>query len=149
MKLKRHTDFINENYHPGKEVSIRKASEEEVKNFVESIEEYGHAEMNILDMISDFPEGIIGAFEDNIMIGAMRFNKSEKIKDYTEISTIFVNPTKRIGNIGKMLIQYAEDNSDGKLAVNPYTSEAEDFFSSIGFKYDEDIDPNDTNTMIK
>lgn len=142
---------MNENYHPGKEIIIRPVEKGELDSFCSNTYGSSAPEQNILDLICNplDTEKIHGAFEGDKMLGAVSF-KDSKIDDYTEVSLIFVDPENRQKEIGKLLIDYVFDNSkNNKLIANPYTDEAEDFFIKIGFKKDEDIDPNDTNTVIK
>jgi len=149
MELKRYIDFLNENYHQGKEIIIRPASIEEVKKFCKNTYTSSKSDINILDSICFFPENVHGAFESNKMIGAITFKKSD-IEDFISVDLIYIDPDNRKSEIGKLLIQYVEDETgNSKLITNPYTEEAESFFKKIGFKFDRNIDSNDDNTMIK
>lgn len=152
MKLKRHEDFLrlNENHHSdvSKEIEIREPSAEEHVMFCKDTYASTKPGQNILDMICDYTDTCIGAFEDNVMIGALVYSKS-KIKKFTSIDAIFVHPDHRYKEIGKLLITYVEDNVKTNLITNPYTYEAEEFFTKVGFVIDEEIDPEDTNSMVK
>lgn len=147
--LKGYKDFIMENYNGWKEISIRKATIKEVEKFSEEAYAVTAAGLNIFDLICDNPNNTHGAFEGDVMVGAIQFKKSE-IEDFTDIDLIFVHPEHRNKEIGKLLLIYVEDNIKiKKLITNPYTSEAGKFFIKHGFIKDEEIDPKDTNTLIK
>jgi N-acetylglutamate synthase-like GNAT family acetyltransferase len=148
MKFIQNYKLFNENIHSGVELSIREATKSELKSFVDLVEEEGpnNEDYNILDLISR-SNNIIGAFENDIMIGAMEFKEKN---NFTEITLILTLPSRRNEEIGKYLIQYVIDNSTKEYIItHPYTYEAEKFFKKNGFKYDENFDKDDTNTMIK
>ena len=141
--------LLFENYHTGQDVEIRPVTKDEMSAFGESVPTGNAAEQNIADMIADSKEGH-GVFINGEMIGALTFQDHPRIKNATEIPIMLVHPDAQRQGIGKLMLQYVGDNSKHKLLVmNPYTSEAEERFAKLGFITDENIDPSDSNTMVK
>ena len=108
-------------------------------------------ESNLLDgMLTTNNDKRIGAFLNGTIVGVASYDKHARISDATEIRYIFVQYDKRSSDVGKMLVDAIALKSNSKMLVtNPYTGEAEKFFAKLGFVMDEEIDPKDTNTMVK
>lgn len=141
--------LLFENYHSGKEVSIRPAKASEMKAFGEDVPTGDMASQNIADMVADSGDGH-GAYIDGKMVGAITFRDHARIPDATEVVIMLVHPDKQGEGIGKLMLQYVEDNTKTKMLVtNPYTTEAEERFGKLGFVIDENIDPSDPNTMVR
>lgn len=137
-----------EHYHPGKEVSIREATKEEVKYFVDNAESGEESDYNLLHMFDDI-ENPIGAFMDDKMIGGLSFGNHPRIDDTTLIDVIFVDQNHKKEGVGKLFMYYIKDNTDNpRIVANPYTNKAQTYFEKLGFKLDEDIDPSDTNSVV-
>lgn len=139
---------LKENYHPGKEIAVRHATTKEKDAFVARMNEIGlQPDQSDLNDIVDMCDDVVGAFEGNVMLGAMAL---EDHFEHTEICVMLVDPERRKEGIGKMLVQYAEDNSKkDHLTAHPHTDDAENFYKKLGFEVDEDFDESDPNTVVK
>lgn len=146
---------IYENYHPGKEVEIRPATKDEITEFVKTMNSRGmpYSSTNILDVVTWKDNEVHGAFVGGgtgKMVAGMTMKDHRNVRDAMEIPGMIVDPEHEKKGIGELMIAYAGDNTDkSMLLVNPYTWESQGFFKKIGFVKDENIDPDDHNTMIK